>query len=162
MFVRGRIPRWSGRRWATPWRNCPSQPVVRLHSHGPISAVTAGQYLAGFIEEVARYLKHPHPLQRELFRGSGSALLPSAILVEEHRGHSRVHDKALWIMKVTTVHVIILTPGVRSRSSNPCPTAALAQARKHEARSRVSRLAYRHSLSHIMWIVALVGMAIPC
>src|SRR5246127_4039915 len=26
---------------------------------GPISAVTAGQYLAGFIEEVARYLKHP-------------------------------------------------------------------------------------------------------
>ncbi len=36
---------------------------------GPISAVTAGQYLAGFIEEVAQVPEASHPLQRELFRG---------------------------------------------------------------------------------------------
>src|SRR5260221_1061886 len=34
---------------------------------GPISAVTAGQYLAGFIEEVARYLKHPIHFNQNYF-----------------------------------------------------------------------------------------------
>ena len=28
---------------------------------GPISAVSAGQYLAGFIEDIGRYLHHPFP-----------------------------------------------------------------------------------------------------
>src|SRR5215468_4101133 len=34
---------------------------------GPISAVTAGQYLAGFIEEVALYLKHPLQFNENYF-----------------------------------------------------------------------------------------------
>jgi hypothetical protein len=35
---------------------------------GPISAVTAGQYLAGFIEELARhYLKHPVQFSQNYF-----------------------------------------------------------------------------------------------
>ena len=52
---------------------------------GPISAVSAGQYLAGFIEDTTRYARHPIHLPTNGF----SAFFGVLLLVEEHSGHSR-------------------------------------------------------------------------
>src|ERR1700734_39897 len=75
---------------------------------GPISAVTAGQYLAGFIEEFARYLKHPPPFNQNYFAAAFGIL---AILYFWWKNIEGIHEsshKALWIMKVTTVMVVLL------------------------------------------------------
>src|SRR5439155_11466485 len=42
---------------------------------GPISAVTAGQYLAGFMQEVARYLKHPIHFNENYFGAAFACLV---------------------------------------------------------------------------------------
>ena len=60
---------------------------------GPISAVSAGQYLAGFVDDLSARLGHPVQLDRcarqllcRRLCGAGHRLL----LVEEHPGHSRI------------------------------------------------------------------------
>ena len=61
---------------------------------GPISAVSAGQYLAGFVNDLLRRVGHPVALSpgnvlcRRL-RHHGDRLL----LVEEHPGHARIQRK---------------------------------------------------------------------
>src|ERR1700751_3288961 len=75
---------------------------------GPISAVTAGQYLAGFIEEVARYLKHPIHFNENYFAAGFGILAIAYFWWKNIEGIHESSDKALWIMKVTTVMVVIL------------------------------------------------------
>jgi hypothetical protein len=126
---------------------------------GPISAVTAGQYLAGFIEEVARYLKHPIHFNQNYFAAAFGIL---AILYFWWKNIEGIHEssnKALWIMKVTTIMVIILIAWcvvtVFKTGAHLPPLPSLANMKlDHEF------LGWLHGtrLSHIMWIVALVGM----
>src|SRR5262250_1058785 len=47
---------------------------------GPISSVSAGQYLAGFIEDISQYLHHPIHFSENHF----SAFFGVLLLVEEH------------------------------------------------------------------------------
>ena len=58
---------------------------------GPISAVSAGQYLAGFIEDIGRYVHHP---LRHFPKNTSPAAFARAgrglFLVEEHPGHPRI------------------------------------------------------------------------
>jgi hypothetical protein len=126
---------------------------------GPISAVTAGQYLAGFIEEVARYLRHPIHFNQNYFAAMFGIL---AILYFWWKNIEGIHEssnKALWIMKVTTIMVIILigwcVVTVLKTGAHLPPLPSLANMKlDHEF------LGWLHGtrLSHIMWIVALVGM----
>jgi hypothetical protein len=55
---------------------------------GPISAVTAGQYFSGFIQEVAYYLKHPLHFNENYFARRVWHFCHPLLLVEEHRGNS--------------------------------------------------------------------------
>ena len=65
---------------------------------GPISAVSAGQYLAGFVEDVFRYARP----SAELDGGNGEPLRrrfrcprDPVLLVEEHQGIHESSDKAM-------------------------------------------------------------------
>ncbi|HZQ69158.1 MAG TPA: APC family permease [Terriglobales bacterium] len=126
---------------------------------GPISAVTAGQYLAGFIQEGAQYLKHPVQFNQNYF-AAGFGIL--AILYFWWKNIEGIHessDKALWIMKVTTIMVVILIAWslftLAKVGINPPPLPSLSNMKlDHEF------LGWLHStpLSHITWVVLIVGM----
>jgi len=76
---------------------------------GPISAVSAGQYLAGFVEDIARYLGHP----LAHFPENGFAAVFGALIVlyfwrKNIQGIHESSEKAMQIMVITTVMVVIL------------------------------------------------------
>jgi amino acid transporter len=76
---------------------------------GPISSVVAGQYLAGFIEDIARYFGHPF---RHFPENSFSAVFGALVALyfwwKNTQGIHESSQKAVQIMAVTTVMVVIL------------------------------------------------------
>jgi amino acid transporter len=76
---------------------------------GPISAVVAGQYLAGFIEDLARYVGHPIAHFPE---NSFAAVFGSLVAIyfwwKNTQGIHESSQKAVQIMIITTVMVVIL------------------------------------------------------
>jgi amino acid transporter len=76
---------------------------------GPISAVVAGQYLAGFIEDVARYLGHPFVhFPENSFAAMFGVLIAVYFWWKNTQGMHESSQKALQIMGITTVMVVIL------------------------------------------------------
>jgi amino acid transporter len=76
---------------------------------GPISAVVAGQYLAGFIEDVAKYMGHPLPrFPENAFAACFGALVAIYFWRKNTQGIHESSQKAVQIMIVTTVMVVIL------------------------------------------------------
>jgi len=76
----------------------------------PISAVSAGQYFAGWMRQVAIYLGHPIPatFNDNYFSAAFAALVVIYFWWQNTKGIHESSDKALKIMKVTTVMVVIL------------------------------------------------------
>ncbi len=126
---------------------------------GPISAVTAGQYLAGFIEEVARYLKHPIHFNENYFAAVFGILAILYFWWKNIEGIHESSDKALWIMKVTSVMVVILivwciVTVLKIHAGLP-PLPSLENMKlDHEFLGWLTGT----RLSQVMWVVALVGM----
>jgi nucleotide-binding universal stress UspA family protein len=76
---------------------------------GPISAVSAGQYLAGFIEDIARYLGRPiHAFPENPFAAVFACLIALYFWRKNIQGIHESSQKALQIMIITTVMVVIL------------------------------------------------------
>src|SRR5580698_8375377 len=76
---------------------------------GPISAVVAGQYLAGFIEDVAKYMGHPLPnFPENAFAASFGVLVAIYFWWKNTQGIHESSQKAVQIMIITTVMVVIL------------------------------------------------------
>jgi amino acid transporter len=75
---------------------------------GPISAVSAGQYLAGFIEDISRYMGHPLQLPSNGFSAAFGVLVVWYFWWKNSQGIHESSDKAIKIMKITTVMVVIL------------------------------------------------------
>ena len=75
---------------------------------GPISGVSAGQYLAGFLEDVAEYLHHPIHFNENYFAAAFAIIATLYFWWQNTKGMHESSDKALTIMKVTTVMVVIL------------------------------------------------------
>jgi len=76
---------------------------------GPISGVSAGLYLAGLINELARYLHHPGWEVPPAYFAAGFALIATGYFWWQNRiGIHESSDKALRIMQITTVMVVIL------------------------------------------------------
>jgi amino acid transporter len=78
---------------------------------GPISAVSAGQYFAGFVDDVAGHLGHPMHLteaQTNYFAAVFAVLVTVYFWWKNIEGIHESSDKALWIMKITTVMVVML------------------------------------------------------
>lgn len=76
---------------------------------GPISSVVAGQYLAGFIEDMARYMGHPF---RHFPENAFSAVFGVFVTLyfwwKNTQGIHESSQKAVQIMAITTVMVVIL------------------------------------------------------
>jgi amino acid transporter/nucleotide-binding universal stress UspA family protein len=78
---------------------------------GPISGVSAGQYLAGFIEDLARYMHHPLAWTEttENYIAAVFAIICTVYFWWQNtKGIHESSDKAMKIMKITTVMVVIL------------------------------------------------------
>src|ERR1700752_4166741 len=75
---------------------------------GPISAVSAGQYLAGFVEDISRYTGHPLQLPQNGFSAGFGVLVVGYFWWKNIQGIHESSDKAIKIMKITTVMVVIL------------------------------------------------------
>ena len=75
---------------------------------GPISAVSAGQYLAGFIEDIGKYVHHPLVFSEDHFSAVFAILIVVYFWWKNIQGMHESSEKALQIMIVTTVMVVIL------------------------------------------------------
>jgi amino acid transporter len=76
---------------------------------GPISAVVAGQYLAGFIEDLARYMGRPFAhFPENTFAACFGALVAIYFWRKNTQGIHESSQKAVQIMIITTVMVVIL------------------------------------------------------
>jgi len=75
---------------------------------GPISAVSAGQYLAGFIEDIGRYLHHPMSFSENHFSAVFAVIVVLYFWWKNTQGIHESSEKALQIMMITTVMVVIL------------------------------------------------------
>jgi amino acid transporter len=75
---------------------------------GPISAVSAGQYLAGFIKDMGIYLHRPLNFSDDHFAAGLAILVVSYFWWKNIQGIHESSQKALQIMIITTVMVVIL------------------------------------------------------
>jgi len=125
---------------------------------GPISGVSAGQYLAGFVEDVFAYFHHPIHLNQNYFAAVFAIVATGYFWWQNTKGMHESSDKALKIMKITTVMVVILivwcliTLLKNGASLPPLPSAANIT-RDHES------LGWLHNtfFSNITLILLLVG-----
>src|SRR5580698_10361707 len=127
---------------------------------GPISAVSAGQYLAGFIEDMARHLGHP----LQSFPENGFAAVFACFVVcyfwwKNIQGIHESSQKALQIMIITTVMVVILIVWCTITilrapihlPANPLQAGVVPITRES--------MGWLHGtwISHLTWIILFVG-----
>jgi len=75
---------------------------------GPISAVSAGQYLAGLVESSTARAGHPVHLNVNATAAAFAILVSLYFWWKNTQGIHESSEKALWIMKITTVMVVVL------------------------------------------------------
>jgi amino acid transporter len=78
---------------------------------GPISAVSAGQYLAKFVDDISGYLGHSinfSDAATNHFAAAFAALVVAYFWWQNIKGIPESSDKAMKIMKITTVMVVML------------------------------------------------------
>ena len=75
---------------------------------GPISAVSAGQYLAGFIKDIGIYLHRPLHFSDDYFAAGFAVLIVLYFWWKNTQGIHETSERALQIMAITTVMVVIL------------------------------------------------------
>jgi amino acid transporter len=75
---------------------------------GPISAVSAGQYLAGFIKDMGLYVHRPLAFNDNYFSALFAAIVVIYFWWKNIQGIHESSQKALQIMAITTVMVVIL------------------------------------------------------
>jgi len=75
---------------------------------GPISAVSAGQYLAGFVQDISKYVHHPLTFSENHFSAVFAIVVAFYFWWKNIQGIHESSTKALQIMAITTVMVVIL------------------------------------------------------
>src|SRR5246127_810253 len=75
---------------------------------GPISAVSAGQYLGGFIEDISKSLRHPISISENHFAAAFAVVVSLYFWWKNIQGIHESSTKALQIMTITAVMVVIL------------------------------------------------------
>jgi amino acid transporter len=75
---------------------------------GPISAVSAGQYLAGFIKDIGVYLHRPLNFSDDHFAAGLAVIIVIYFWWKNTQGIHESSQKALQIMVITTVMVVLL------------------------------------------------------
>jgi amino acid transporter len=125
---------------------------------GPISAVSAGQYLAGFIKDMGEYFHHPLVFSDDHFAAGLAILIVVYFWWKNTQGIHESSQKALQIMVITTVMVVMLiiwaviTLLHHPAPLPPGPFAAPIPVSKES-------LGWLHGtfFSHITWVLLFVG-----
>ncbi len=126
---------------------------------GPISAVSAGQYLAGFIKDMALYLHHPLQFSDNYFSAGLAIVVVMYFWWKNTQGMHESSQKALQIMAITTVMVVILliwctitvVRGPIQLPPNPLHAGVVPLNRES--------LGWLHHtwFAHLTWIILFVG-----
>src|ERR1700685_2813800 len=126
---------------------------------GPISAVSAGQYLAGFIEDIGKYVHHPLIFSEDHFSAVFAVLIVLYFWWKNIQGMHESSQKALQIMIITTVMVVILIVWCTItilRAPIQLPPNPL-----HPGVVPITResMGWLHGtwISHLTWIILFVG-----
>jgi amino acid transporter len=125
---------------------------------GPISAVSAGQYLAGFIKDLGEYFHHPLHFSDDYFAAGLAVLVVLYFWWKNTQGIHESSQKALQIMIITTVMVVLLILwSVITLLYHPAPLPP-SPFRSQIPLTKES-LGWLHGtfFSHITWILLFVG-----
>ena len=127
---------------------------------GPISAVSAGQYLAGFVADLSTRYHHPIHMtdaQEGYFAAAFGVLVTAFFWWKNTQGIHESSEQALRIMQITTVMVVLLigwcllTLVMHPRTCRPSPPANITK--DHESLGWL----YHSSLANLTWVLLLVG-----
>ena len=127
---------------------------------GPISAVSAGQYLAGFIKDMGVYLHRPLHFSDDHFAAGLAVIVVGYFWWKNTQGMHESSQKALQIMVITTVMVVILliwctiTVLRTPIQLPPNPLHAGVVPLNKESLGWLNAFPW---LSHITWIILFVG-----
>src|SRR3984885_6114535 len=127
---------------------------------GPISAVSAGQYLAGFIKDIGTYLHHPLQFSDDYFAAGLAIIVVFYFWWKNTQGMHESSQKALQIMVITTVMVVILLIWCTITVLR-APVIQLPPNPLHPGVVPLTKesLGWLHGswFSHITWIILFVG-----
>jgi len=127
---------------------------------GPISAVSAGQYLAGFVKDIGTYIHHPFNFNDDYFAAGLAVVVVMYFWWKNTQGIHESSSRALQIMVITTVMVVILIAWCTVtilRAPAPLPpspfSAAGAISQSKESLGWLNGTWF----SHLTWILLFVG-----
>src|SRR6202790_1158800 len=126
---------------------------------GPISAVSAGQYLAGFIKDIGVYLHRPLNFSEDHFAAGLAVIIVFYFWWKNTQGIHESSQKALQIMAITTVMVVILIVWCTItvlRAPVEMPPNPFHPGVVPLTKESMGWL-YGSWLSHLTWIIAFVG-----
>ena len=126
---------------------------------GPISAVSAGQYLAGLVQDIGRYAGHPVTFSEDHFAAAFAVLIVLYFWRKNIQGIHESSQKALQIMAITTVMVVILIVWCSItvlRSPVHLPPNPLHPGVIPITKESMGWL-YGTWFSHLTWIILFVG-----
>src|SRR5271165_2338566 len=128
---------------------------------GPISAVSAGQYLAGFVVDLSTRFHHPinmNDAQQNYFAAAFGVLVTGYFWWKNIQGIHESSQKALRIMQITTVMVVLLigwcvvTLILHPAHLPPFPSKANITM-DHESLGWL----YHSWVANLTWVLLLVG-----
>ncbi len=128
---------------------------------GPISAVSAGQYLAGFVTDLSARYHHPMNLtdaQAGYFAAAFGVVVTGFFWWKNTQGIHESSEQALRIMQITTVMVVVLilwclvTLVVHPAHLPPLPSRANVTM-NHESLGWL----YHSWAANLTWVILLVG-----
>ena len=128
---------------------------------GPISAVSAGQYLAGFVTDLGTRYHHPIGMtdaQEGYFAAAFAVIVTLFFWWKNTQGIHESSEQALRIMQITTVMVVVLiawcliTLLVHPTPLPPLPSRANVTL-NHESLGWL----YHTGIANLTWVILLVG-----
>jgi amino acid transporter len=127
---------------------------------GPISAVSAGQYLAGFIKDMGVYMHRPLNFSDDHFAAGLAVIVVAYFWWKNTQGMHESSQKALQIMVITTVMVVILLIWCTITVLR-APVVQLPPNPLHPGVIPINKESlgwlYGTWFSHITWIILFVG-----
>ncbi len=128
---------------------------------GPISAVSAGQYLAGFIKDMGVYLHRPISFNDNYFAAGLAAIVVIYFWWKNTQGIHESSQKAVQIMVITTVMVVILivwcTITILHTPAVQLPPSPFSGAGKIPLNKESLGWLHNTWFSHLTWIILFVG-----
>jgi amino acid transporter len=127
---------------------------------GPISAVSAGQYMSGFIKDIGIYLHHPLNFNDDYFAAGLAVVVVMYFWWKNTQGIHESSSRALQIMVITTVMVVILIGWCTItilRAPAPLPPSPFSSAGAIPLNKESLGWLNGTWFAHLTWILLFVG-----